>query len=655
MATVLDDFKQTLTRFVARKASVAELQSTIAMLPALEDDDLERVQSAIHRLSSCGRLEAATARELLELATAGSTRLQAPRTGGVAPEADGPTTEVEVGTTLGKRYVIERLLGRGGMGVVYRARDLVEEEAQARDPYVAIKVLNDALRQLPDALLALNREASKTKALAHPNVVNVYNFDRDGDAYFIVMELLDGSDLEDVLDSHPQGLPFETAMRYTAQLTTGLAFAHSQNIVHADFKPGNVFVTRDGNLKIYDFGLARATRRTATNLHTPTTTVFDPGVLEAFTPAYASLEIIDGLPPVPSDDVYALACVVYRLFSGRHPFAHRPANQARRENRRAAPIAGLTRRQRRALDRALAFDRADRTPSVDAFAEAFLAQGAAGRRAPVVAAGAVAVLALGAVAYVLTRPISVEPPSVQTALPAPAQRQPEAMAPLAKAPEAIVESPAPPEPAPSPTAVPEPADTATAEPVTAAERKPELESVPTEKAAIAAETEAPQPEPAAAPEDPPVVRPTETATHTAEAAEPAAAAAIDYDEPTAADLDIDNPAPALIERPPPVPAGMVAVRLPDSRPQSRPQSRKDAAYLAVDRTEVSVVAYQACVDAGACRKTLKLSGCNLRQRGREQHPLNCASVEHADAYCRWRGARLPTGDEWYAAAGGTVG
>jgi hypothetical protein len=146
-----------------------------------------------------------------------------------------------------------------------------------------------------------------------------------------------------------------------------LCYAHRQNppFVHSDLKPPNVFLTNSGRVKVLDFGVARAVRAadgTVTGL-----TLFDPAKYGALTPAYASCEMLAGLSADPSDDVYALACVTYELLSGKHPFARTPADKARARRLAPQPIGRLSPRQNAALAHGLALERSERTPSVEQF------------------------------------------------------------------------------------------------------------------------------------------------------------------------------------------------------------------------------------------------------------------------------------------------
>jgi hypothetical protein len=307
-----------------------------------------------------------------------------PRTWAVADAA--PLT---TGSVIKDRFILEDELGRGGMGIVFKARDLRKEEAQDRNPYVAIKVLNEEFKRHPESLKALQREARKAQNLAHPNVVTVYDFDRDGPNVYMVMELLEGEALDRVIKrADGVGLGVKEALRITRDICRAMAYAHDQGIVHSDFKPGNAFLTKDGVVKVFDFGIARAAKRS--DHVTGSTTLFDPGTLGALTPAYASCEMIEGLEPDPRDDVYAIACVTYEMLAGSHPFNRMSAVQARDNNMVPKQPPGLSRQQWRALQRGLAFNREQRLPSAMAFLNAILPP----KRQPTVYIGAAAAAAV---------------------------------------------------------------------------------------------------------------------------------------------------------------------------------------------------------------------------------------------------------------------
>jgi serine/threonine protein kinase len=310
-----------------------------------------------------------------DAATAGDTRIPPPGTGS-RPRTSSDWSHPEQwesrdaqalgpGSVIKQRFVLESVLGRGGMGVVYRALDRRKQEAQDREPYVAIKILGEEFRRHPNALTALQREARKAQTLAHPNVITVHDFDRDGTTVYMTMELLDGEPLNRLIAAHAQhGLPPAKALPIIRGAAEALAYAHKNGIVHSDFKPGNVFLTRRG-VKVLDFGIARAV---PTQLQPDADrTVFDAATLGALTPPYASPEMLAGEPPAPADDVFALGIVAHELLTGRHPFDKVPADRARRDGLRPAAVPDVPRRQRKALAKALSFERAARQPDARAF------------------------------------------------------------------------------------------------------------------------------------------------------------------------------------------------------------------------------------------------------------------------------------------------
>lgn len=270
-----------------------------------------------------------------------------------------------IGYTLKNRFLLEEEIARGGMGVVYRARDLLKEQYRDRNPHVAVKVLSEQCKTHPDAFIALQREAGKAQKLAHPNIITVYDFDHDGDVVFMTMEYLEGRTLESYNEAR-QSLPKKVIFNIIEGMCRGLAYAHSKGIVHSDFKPANILVTSDGSVKILDFGIARVSAQHQKK--TNEDTVFDAGHrLGALTPAYASCEMIEWGQPDPRDDIYALACVTYQLLSGRHPFNRMQATAARDSKLKPLPIKGLSKQQWKALQHGLAFDRNTRTSNVEQF------------------------------------------------------------------------------------------------------------------------------------------------------------------------------------------------------------------------------------------------------------------------------------------------
>ena len=279
--------------------------------------------------------------------------------------------DFDVGSVIRGRFKLEKVLGVGGMGKVYKALDLLKAEAKDRKPHVAIKLLNDNFREHPESFIALQREASRQQKLSHPNIATVHDFDRVGGvgtAVYITMELMEGIEIKEFIRKKVRpknGLPFKQAYAIIKQIGNGLTYAHEHNLVHSDFKPSNAFLCNDGKVKTLDFGIARAVENPITG--DLTKTLFDPGKLGALTPAYASHEQLEGKTPDIRDDIYALGCVAYELLTGEHPFKKVPANVAR-EKRLVPPyIKSLNKIQNMALRGAIAFFRADRSPSVAHF------------------------------------------------------------------------------------------------------------------------------------------------------------------------------------------------------------------------------------------------------------------------------------------------
>ena len=298
-----------------------------------------------------------------------STRVAPARKPVAARTARPQNSTVSEHQVLKGRFLLEKVLGVGGMGVVYKAKDRLKVEAQDRDPYVAIKVLSEEFKSHPEAFISLQRESRKSQRIAHPNTVKVYDFDRDGDTVFMTMEYMDGKPLDQLIRQYKAtGLPVDDAWKIINGMSSALIHAHAENIVHSDFKPGNVFIIGNDMPKIFDFGIARAVASVdSLGKSVGDKTVFDAGNLGALTPAYASLEMLEGDTPDFSDDVYALGCVAYEVLTGQHPFNKTPANEAYKLGLKPKKINGIKKYQWRAIEKTLEFKRKDRTPSVEQF------------------------------------------------------------------------------------------------------------------------------------------------------------------------------------------------------------------------------------------------------------------------------------------------
>jgi Tol biopolymer transport system component len=210
-------------------------------------------------------------------------------------------------------YEVVGLLGAGGMGEVYRARDL----ALRRE--VAIKVLPAFVARDPERLRRFEQEAQAAAALNHPSILAVHRFGVFEGAPYLVSELLEGSTLRELL--RHGAIPIRKAIDYAVQIANGLAAAHDQGIVHRDLKPENLFVTQNGRVKILDFGLAKLIQRQPdSDGAAPTLTAgTDPGVVMG-TAGYMSPEQVRGQPVDHRTDIFAFGAILYEMLAGKRAF-----------------------------------------------------------------------------------------------------------------------------------------------------------------------------------------------------------------------------------------------------------------------------------------------------------------------------------------------
>jgi formylglycine-generating enzyme len=282
---------------------------------------------------------------------------------------------VGVGELLQGRFDLIELLGEGGMSRVFKAVDLRRVEAGAVDPWIAVKVLTEPISDYFGSITALQREAHKLQSLTHPNIVRVIDCDRDGQTVFMTMEYLAGESLQKKLrarDSANIDRPAtESLIRAIAD---ALEYAHGNDIVHGDLKPGNVIVTPQGVIKVIDFGMARFVARPGSTRSRALLDDPSDETPKAVTPRYASPQLLAGHDPTPSDDIYALACIAYESLSGKVPFEH-PNNLGEIDShQRPARPPQMPFHQYLALVKALAFDPKHRTPTVRQFRDELTAR-----------------------------------------------------------------------------------------------------------------------------------------------------------------------------------------------------------------------------------------------------------------------------------------
>lgn len=270
---------------------------------------------------------------------------------------------VQVGSVLRDRFVLQERVPGGSMGVVYKALDRRLAEAAAAEPWVALKILSPQLATNVQALRALQQEAAKGRCLTHPNIVRFIDLDRDEDLYFIIMEWLEGRTLADLLDSPECGsIEAERAFQIVRQIGKALDYAHRCGIVHADVKPGNIMMMPNGDAKLFDFGVAHVVQK---QMHSQADV--DPSVLALMTPAYSSMQVLTGDAPVPTDDVFSLGCLLYRLLAGYRVFGPRNAAEAAEAGMTPQRLTSLNDHQWRTLKKALSFSRVTRFSSISDF------------------------------------------------------------------------------------------------------------------------------------------------------------------------------------------------------------------------------------------------------------------------------------------------
>lgn len=212
-----------------------------------------------------------------------------------------------IGRSLGNRYKIEALLGRGGMSAVYKATDPKLKRA------VAVKLIHPHLSRDKDFIRRFKTEAASIAAFRHPNIVQVYDFDFDGENYFMVMEYIDGGSLQDrlkLLKKSKEPMPTEQAVKIIIGICDSLAYAHKLGAIHRDIKPANIMLTAEEQPILMDFGLVKILNATS---HTATGAIIG-------TAKYMPPEIINDEPPDERTDIYSLGITFYETLTSAPPF-----------------------------------------------------------------------------------------------------------------------------------------------------------------------------------------------------------------------------------------------------------------------------------------------------------------------------------------------
>lgn len=286
-----------------------------------------------------------------------------------APIIDGENhffwDEHKTRNALNDRYELIKPLDPGTRNMIYKALDRQKVLDGDPNPFVTVKILDSrwSSRELP--LDQLEDATAWYKRLSHPNVLDVFGILRDGSTVYMTMEYPCGILLtQDIPHTGNRRMPPDRPLRIIRAAGNALAYLHARGIANCDFKPSHVFLTSNGEVKLTDFGIARRIRR-GQALKPDSEAEFPTHDVEAA--AFVRSDNINDRPPDPRDDVYALACMAYELLTGLHRFAGQPATEGMETRRTVRFRRRLSRRQWKAIERGLAGDRDQRTPSVTQF------------------------------------------------------------------------------------------------------------------------------------------------------------------------------------------------------------------------------------------------------------------------------------------------
>lgn len=217
---------------------------------------------------------------------------------------------------LAGRYKLERILGVGGMAVVYRAYDKLAAHFKHPYPYVAVKMFKEEFAGFADASYLLYSEYALLTSLNHPHIVKAYQFDIDAESEraFLTLEFLKGLTLDQWLMENPLGVSFKKIQPMLLEIIDAMCYSHQHNTIHGDLKPSNIMLTNEGCI-LFDYGLGQVLVGELAKLPKISRKRFN-----AWTPKYAAPELLEDISLTTKTDIFALCCIIYELLTGKNPY-----------------------------------------------------------------------------------------------------------------------------------------------------------------------------------------------------------------------------------------------------------------------------------------------------------------------------------------------
>lgn len=217
---------------------------------------------------------------------------------------------------LAGRYKLERILGVGGMAIVYRAYDNLAAHFKHPFPYVAVKMFKEEFAGFADASYLLYSEYALLTSLNHPHIVRAYQFDIDAESEraFLTLEFLKGLTLDQWLMENPLGVSLKKIQPMLLEIIDAMCYSHQHNTIHGDLKPSNIMLTNEGCI-LFDYGLGQVLVGELAKLPKISRKRFN-----AWTPKYAAPELLEDISLTTKTDIFALCCIIYELLTGKNPY-----------------------------------------------------------------------------------------------------------------------------------------------------------------------------------------------------------------------------------------------------------------------------------------------------------------------------------------------